>query len=49
MEIKKQAKFRVIIKDVGSGRTKVITVYQNNKKIEFQEFIEGIKKKLKEW
>lgn len=49
MDIKKEAKFRVIVKDIKSGKTRVITIYQNHKIMELQEFVEGLKKKLMEW
>lgn len=48
MEVKKKSKFRVSVKDIGTGKVRIITVYQNHNKMSFLDFVENLKKKIEE-
>jgi len=48
MEIKKKSKFRIVVKDLKTNKTKIITIYENHNETSFLEFVENLKKKIKE-
>jgi len=48
METKKIPKFRVICKDLKTKKHRTFTIYDDDSKIDFHEFVKAIEEKLKE-
>jgi len=44
MELKKKAKFRIIVKDLATKKNKTYTLYEGEKKISFDDFVAKIGK-----